>query len=269
MNLVRALRTPRSTQAHRTYNRYTGGLDRQCTIGQPPTLYGRGFSTTAEHVKEDALSEDKEERDWDKTDPRDIEDSPETVKDKHIFTLEQKVTEMKSSWMSTLADTDNLTKKMQKDIAQTRESSTDKMAASLFPISDTLDFCLKHKPNFESDEFKDNIQAKGAFDGLDAAKKQFVSALKSINIDEIVPEIGDEFDPLIHNACFEVEKGANPGQIGLVIKAGWAKDKTLLRPADVGVVKLAPVPPVVPPQGGQQEEADSEWSEDTPSDSTD
>jgi len=110
MNLVRALRTPRSTQAHRTYNRYTGGLDRKCTIGQPPTLYGRGYSATAENVKEDC-EEKEEQRDWDKTDPRDLEDSPEAVKDKHIFTLEQKVTEMKNTWMSTLADTDNLTKK--------------------------------------------------------------------------------------------------------------------------------------------------------------
>jgi len=152
---------------------------------------------------------------------------------------------------------------MHKEIAQTRESSSDKMASSLFPVSDTLDFCLKHKPNFESDEFKDNLQAKGAFDGLEAAKKQFVSALKSVNIDEIVPELGDEFDPLIHNACFEVEKGANPGQIGLVIKSGWAKDKTLLRPADVGVVKLAPVvPPIVPPVEGEREDTDSDFSDD-------
>lgn len=66
------------------------------------------------------------------------------------------------------------------------------MAASLFPVSDTLEFCIRHRPDFESDELKDNVEAKGAFDGLEAAKKQFVNALKSVNINEIVPQVGDE-----------------------------------------------------------------------------
>lgn len=40
-----------------------------------------------------------------------------------------------------------------------------------------------------------------------------------------------QFDPMMHNACFEMDAPENclPGQIGLVIKTGWAKNTTLLR----------------------------------------
>lgn len=66
------------------------------------------------------------------------------------------------------------------------------MAVSLFPVADTLEFCLRNRPDFESDELRDNVEAKGAFDGLEATKRQFVAAMKSVNINEIVPQVGDE-----------------------------------------------------------------------------
>lgn len=73
-----------------------------------------------------------------------------------------------------------------------RETAADKMAISLFPVADTLEYCIRHRPDFESEGLTDNVEAKGAFDGLEAAKRQFISAMKSVNISEIVPQVGDE-----------------------------------------------------------------------------
>jgi len=129
---------------------------------------------------------------------------------------------------------------MLKEISRTQEQASDRLAISLFPVSDTIDYCLRHRPDFESDELKDNLEAKGAFDGLEAGKRQFVSAMRTLNIGEIVPQVGDQFDPMMHNACFEVDAtpSASTGQVGVIVKTGWAKNNTLLRAADVGVVKV-------------------------------
>eukprot|EP01126_Amoeba_proteus_P020900 TRINITY_DN211_c0_g1_i5.p1 TRINITY_DN211_c0_g1~~TRINITY_DN211_c0_g1_i5.p1 ORF type:complete len:278 (-),score=56.03 TRINITY_DN211_c0_g1_i5:177-923(-) len=239
MNIVRALRTPSLTRSHH-YNRYTGGLARRATLAQPPSRYGRAFSTEVEEGKEG--KEVKEE--LDDVDPRDLEETLEALKDQQIALLGDKITEMKGNWQRALAETDNLTKKMHKDVAQARDHSAEKMVRQLLVVSDTLDFCLRSKPNFEDPDLKENSEAKGAFDGLEAAKKHFVSALKSVNVHEIVPQLGDTFDPMLHNACFEVEGNdqALPGQIGLVVKSGWVKENTLIRAADVGVVKAKEFP---------------------------
>jgi len=220
-----ALRTPRPS-SHRTYNRFTGGVERRATLNQPPSRYARSFSSQAGEpepkIEEETANETPEKE--------------EVSKEQIIARLEEQIAEVKSNWQSALAETDNVTKKMLKDVATTRESAADKLAVNLFPVADTLEFCIRNRPDFEGDE---NVEAKGAFDGLEAAKRQFVTAMRSLSVNEIVPAVGDEFDPMIHNACFEVEDSPNaaPGQVGLVIKTGWSKGNTLLRAADVGVAK--------------------------------
>jgi len=250
MNILRAtIRTP-ATHSRLGYNRYTGGMGRRSTLSHPPSRYGRAFSTSAEEVREEV----------DDIDPRDLEDPAtlEAIKDQQILILGEKISEMKSNWQRSLAETDNITKKMHKDVGLARDQSTEKMVRQLLVVSDTLDFCLKNKPNFESPELKDNSEAKGAFDGLEASKKHFIAAMKSVNVSEILPQLGNTFDPMLHNACFEIESEDAPGQIGLVIKSGWAKENTLLRAADVGVTKSKNIPVGSENIEGKENEPDSD-----------
>jgi len=130
---------------------------------------------------------------------------------------------------------------MHKETAQLRESAVEKMAPTLFPVADTLDLYIAKRP-FESEEFQ-NSEAKGAFDGLEVAKKQFNAAMLSIKMTEIVPQIGDDFDPSLHEACMEVDVPPNcqPGQIGLVLRSGWVKERSLLRPAEVGIARTSDI----------------------------
>jgi len=245
--LLRSLRTPRP-YAHRTYNRYTGGTERRSSLSHPPSRYARGYSTSAAaQPEEEEVSEDF------KQSTEDLEDKKEAM----ISSLEEKLAEAKAAWQASLAETDNITKKMLKDIAQTRDTAADKLAQKLFPVSDTLEFCIRHRPDFDSDPaVQNNLEAKGAFDGLEAAKRQFVTAMRSINITEIVPQVSDQFDPMLHNACFEVESSATcqPGQVGVVIKTGWARNTTLFRAADVGVAKAREFVPPISSQGEDDDE---------------
>lgn len=58
-------------------------------------------------------------------------------------------------------------------------------------MSDTLDICIKNKPDFESDAHKNNEHAKRAFEGIESAKNQLVSILKGMGVEEVVPKEGE------------------------------------------------------------------------------
>lgn len=77
------------------------------------------------------------------------------------------------------------------DVSRAREGGIDKLAKKLFPMSDTLDICIQNKPDFESAAHKDNEHAKRAFDGIQAAKQQLVSILKDVNVEEVIPKLGE------------------------------------------------------------------------------
>jgi len=198
-------------------------------------VYARGFATSASAERDANTAEDRETLDPRISDP--LVDEPSS-KALEIIALGQQITEMKANWQRSSAEADNMSKKMHKEIAQMRESAAEKMAPALFPVADAMDLYLTHRPNFELEEHQNNTDAKGAFDGLEVAKKHFNAAMMGIKISEITPQIGDQFDPMIHNACFEVKGSGNlmPGQVGTVLKSGWAKDRTLLRLADVALV---------------------------------
>jgi molecular chaperone GrpE len=187
----------------------------------------------------------------------------EMAQDAHIEILRKQVNDVKYNWRLTLADLDNLTKKAHKDTALAREAGAEKIIKKLFPVMDNIDYCLKYKPDFSSPEFADNLEARGAFDGLESAKKQFCNALVSYDVSEIFPMLGDVFDPLVHEAIFQIEQPADenikPGQIGEIIKAGWIKKGILLRPASVAVVK---VPEIPIPVNFQREEGDNSVMEE-------
>lgn len=58
-------------------------------------------------------------------------------------------------------------------------------------------------------------------------------------------EVGDAFDPHLHDALFEVSPdaapaGLSPGSIALLLKPGYELDGRVIRPAQVGTVKLTP-----------------------------
>jgi len=144
-------------------------------------------------------------------------------------------------YKSAQAETESVRKIMARDVSRAKDAGVDKLVKKIFPMSDTLDICLQNKPDFNSDAHKDNAHAKRAFEGIQAAKQQLLSILKDVHVEEVIPKHGELFDPAFHDALFEMDSPADkklpPGSIGMVMKAGWKRDSTLLRPATVGVVR--------------------------------
>eukprot|EP01128_Nolandella_sp_AFSM9_P004891 TRINITY_DN2298_c0_g1_i1.p1 TRINITY_DN2298_c0_g1~~TRINITY_DN2298_c0_g1_i1.p1 ORF type:complete len:226 (+),score=82.68 TRINITY_DN2298_c0_g1_i1:187-864(+) len=163
-----------------------------------------------------------------------------TEEEKRIATLEALCKTLNEKYKTSLADLENYRKISQRDVTKAREFGAEKMVKKLFPVVDTLDICLQNKPDFELPEHKDNAEAQSAFQGLITTKKNLISIFADNGLEEIKPELGDEFDPNFHNALFQLDAPSaeiRPGQVGLVVKSGWKRKDILMRPADVGVVK--------------------------------
>lgn len=76
------------------------------------------------------------------------------------------------------------------DLSKAEDVGVDKLAKKLFPVSDTLILCLKHEPNWNDAENKDNVEAKTAWDGLRESKTKFDAVLSNFKITEVNPALG-------------------------------------------------------------------------------
>jgi len=160
-------------------------------------------------------------------------------KDRTIRELETKVTELDLYWMNLISESENVKKRMEKEVQRAQGTTIDKMVKSLFPIIDNLNICLQNRPDFTIPPHNDNTDAKVAFESLETTKKQFQTMLlDSYDISEFSPKIGENFDPMKHNAVFEVDSpNIEPGKIGVVVKNGWKRNDHLIRPATIGTVR--------------------------------
>jgi len=203
----------------------------------------RGFNTSGFHFQEEK-AESKEEAKEELTDNEKLFEKVEKKKDpkdEKIEELEKIVQELKNNWKMALADAENIKKISARDVDKAREFGIEKLVKQLMSVTDTLEYTLQHRPNFELEANKDNDLAKNAFVALDAINKQFFTIFTNYGMMKVKPAVGDNFDPMLHNAMFEVEapagSNATPGTVGLVVKPGWKRKDSLMRPASVGVVK--------------------------------
>jgi molecular chaperone GrpE len=73
-------------------------------------------------------------------------------------------------------------------------------------------------------------------EGVELTMRELISVLKKHGIDPIVPEVGDKFDPKLHQAMFEAPvPGTKAGEIIQIAAEGFMLHDRLLRPAQVGV----------------------------------
>jgi len=161
--------------------------------------------------------------------------------DEAIAQLQKQLEEVTAFATQAEEETTRVRTIFQRDSARASEAGTDKFVKKLFPMCDTLDICLQHKPDFSSEQHKNNALAQKAFEGITEAKAKLVACFEEKGIEEVRPSLGDGFDPNFHDALFEMEApadgSAKAGTIGLVLKVGWKRGTSILRPATVGVVR--------------------------------
>ena len=116
--------------------------------------------------------------------------------------LEAKILELKDQLLRTVADSENLRKRLEREKEQTRKFGIANFAKDLLSIADNLGRALDAAPNKEDveDQAIENLVL-----GIQMTEQELQKAFDNNNIRKIDP-LGEKFDYNFHQAMFEVEE---------------------------------------------------------------
>ena len=118
---------------------------------------------------------------------------------KSLDELEAKISELKDKLLRTVADSENLRKRLEREIEQTRKFGIANFAKDLLSIADNLGRALDAAPNKEDveDQAIENLVL-----GIQMTEQELQKAFDNNNIRKIDP-LGEKFDYNFHQAMFD------------------------------------------------------------------
>jgi len=151
--------------------------------------------------------------------------------DPRIAELEAQVADLRDQVLRAMAETDNVRKRTQREIEDTRKYAVGNMAKELLPVADSLRLALGAAPA-DPDPAMKNFLA-----GVEATERQLVAAFEKVGITRMDP-LGQPADPNFHQIMMEVDGGgAAPLTVVQVLQDGYLIHDRLLRAALVAVAK--------------------------------
>lgn len=105
--------------------------------------------------------------------------------------IDQQVAEITEALQRERADSINLRRQYETNLANARQLSLSRAIRELLPAIDSLERSLKHIPN----DLRDHDYVKG----IQAVLKQFDRGFEKLGIEKI-PTVGEPFDPRLHEA---------------------------------------------------------------------
>ncbi|NIO39707.1 MAG: nucleotide exchange factor GrpE [Burkholderiales bacterium] len=130
------------------------------------------------------------------------------------------------AWLRAKAETENVRKRAQIDVANAHKYALEKFAEDLLPVRDSLEAALESR----------NLTLESLKSGVELTLKQLCTAFEKVNIKEINP-LGEMLDPNKHQAMTTVESDSAPNSIVSVFQKGYELNDRLVRPALVSVAK--------------------------------
>jgi molecular chaperone GrpE len=155
-----------------------------------------------------------------------------------VEALRAENTELKDRVLRTIAEMENLRKRTERDVNDTRSYAIAGFARDMLSATDALSRALLTLPA-EARESGD-ATTKSLIEGIELAEREMQRLLAKHGVKPIEAE-GQKFDPHRHQAMFEVPDPSKPaGTVVQVVQAGFAIGERVLRPAMVGVAKGGP-----------------------------
>jgi len=145
---------------------------------------------------------------------------------------------MKDRLLRTLAEMENLRKRTEREIADSRLYSVTSFARDLLVVADNMRRALEAvTPELRSAA---ENGAKALIDGIELTERELLKALEKNGVRQFTPQ-GEKFDPNLHQAMFEIPDATVPaGSVVQVVQPGYMIGDRVLRPALVGVSKGGP-----------------------------
>ncbi len=142
-----------------------------------------------------------------------------------IARLNDELSAQNERFLRLAAEYDNYRKRSEKDKISTYNDAKAKTIAELLPIADCLERAIESSQEADAEYLK----------GLEMLKEQFVSTLTKLGV-EAFGEVGDSFDPEMHNAISHVENEAlGENVIAQVFQRGYRFGEKIIRHAMVSV----------------------------------
>lgn len=139
---------------------------------------------------------------------------------------ELKAEEHHDAWLRAKAETENMRRRAQEDVAKAHKFASEKFAAELLAVKDSLEAALATEGQ--------TVEALRA--GVELTLKQLVAAFEKSAVAEINP-LGEKFDPHRHQAIAMVDAVQEANSVVSVLQKGYALNDRILRPALVTVAK--------------------------------
>jgi molecular chaperone GrpE len=155
-----------------------------------------------------------------------------------VETLSKENADYKDRLLRTLAEMENLRRRTEREIADSRAYGISAFARDILAVADNMDRAL----GALDQELREKADAgtKALLDGVELTERELLKVLEKHGVKKFEP-LGEKFDPNLHQAMYEVPDPSRPaGTIAQVVQPGYMIGERMLRPALVGIAKGGP-----------------------------
>ena len=139
---------------------------------------------------------------------------------------ELQAAEHHDAWLRAKAETENIRRRAQEDVARAHKFAVESFASELLAVKDSLEAALAADPT----------NAESLKSGVELTLKQLSGVFGKFNLAEINP-VGEAFDPHRHQAMSMVESDQPANTVVSVLQKGYLLNDRVIRPALVMVAK--------------------------------
>jgi molecular chaperone GrpE len=133
---------------------------------------------------------------------------------------ELKAEEHHDAWLRAKAETENMRRRAQDDVAKAGKFAAEKFAQAMLPVKDSLEAALN----------AENSTLENLRDGVELTLKQLASAFDSSGV-SVVDPVGEKFDPNLHQAISAQPADGEPNRVLTVLQKGYTLHDRVIRPA--------------------------------------
>ena len=141
---------------------------------------------------------------------------------------ETEVADLRDAWLRAKAETENVRRIGQTDVARAHKYAIERFAGDLLTVRDALEQTLA----------TENASPEQLREGVDLTLKSLAAAFDRASVTTIDP-MGEKFDPNRHQAMTMVPSAKPPQSVVQVFQKGYLLNDRVLRPAMVSVAKPA------------------------------
>ena len=152
--------------------------------------------------------------------------------------LVKEAAEYRDRMLRTLAEMENLRRRTEREIADSRQYAVANFARDLLAVADNMQRAL----DTLSADFRDQADpvVKSHIEGVELTERELVKVMEKHGIRRFDPQ-GQKFDPNLHQAMMQVPDPSVPDNtVVQVMQPGYMIADRVLRPALVGVSKGGP-----------------------------